>query len=210
MIEESTVTEPTEGHDEAAQPTRPLAHEETPSEPGPAQDAPAQDIPAAHQTPAGPPPPTAQWAAGPTPEQVATKERNRRRLRTGVLFGGVALIGAIVGGVAVAAVDWATHVPNRGVAAQLQRPFPNGGHGQHGGHGGQGGQQGFRSVTGTVVSVQNTTITVTASNGQQVTETTTPQTVVRGSKTMLTDLKPGDHVTLRLNRNGQVQGILVQ
>lgn len=65
-------------------------------------------------------------------------------------------------------------------------------------------------MTGTVVSVQDAAVTIAEAGGQQVTETTTANTTVRGKgRAAVAQLQPGDKVRIRVDNRSAALAILV-
>lgn len=131
-------------------------------------------------------------------EDLDATQRRKARVRAAALFSGVAVAGALVGGLVVGASGLASTPPPRQTAAPGQQQAP------------KGRPNGVQQVAGGVVSAQNGELTLTEADGQQVTEHTAARTKVRGKgKNAVSDLRPGDHVTARIGKNSQVLAVVV-
>lgn len=118
------------------------------------------------------------------------------------MFGGVAVAGALVGGLAV--IAYAVLAPQTPAAQPMAARSTQQSAAPH------GKAAGARALTGTVVSVQDAAVTVAEAGGQQVTETTTPNTTVHGKgRAAVAQLQPGDKVRVRVNNQSEALAISV-
>jgi hypothetical protein len=132
------------------------------------------------------------------------------------LRAGLIAAGAVVGGLVVTSLHHgsATSItPAASAGPQGTGQFPGGPHGtgQFAGGGGPGGLPGEQRLSGTLVSVGSSTVTVRTTSGTSTYAVTSGTEIVRnGQPASLGALKPGDPVFLHVYPSGSASGLAVE